>query len=101
MMDILLEFLMMIAILFGKHDMRGGKREGAGRKSGSIKEESFDDSMSFRCWKDMKKAVKKAAKQAGFSGYQVFFRYIVAEDVRRANKSLNADPESGADKSAV
>ena len=52
--------------------MRGGKREGAGRKTGSTKEESFDDSMSFRCWNDMKKAVIKAAKQAGFRGYQAF-----------------------------
>ena len=79
--------------------MRGGKREGAGRKTGSTKEESFDDSMSFRCWNDMKKAVIKAAKQAGFRGYQAFLRYIITEHLKRANKSLNTDPESGAETS--
>ena len=63
--------------------MRGGKREGAGRKSGSVKEESYDDQMSFRCRKDIKKAVKKAAKQSGFRGYQAFLRYVVAEHLKQ------------------
>ena len=54
--------------------MRGGKRipgdgKVLGRPQGSVKEESYDDQMSFRCWKDMKKMVSEGAKQAGHAGH--------------------------------
>ena len=80
--------------------MRGGKRipgdgKVLGRPQGSVKEESYDDQMSFRCWKDMKKMVIKAAKQAGFRGYQAFLRHVVEEYLRRANNGLHVTPEGG------
>lgn len=76
--------------------MRGGKRTpGAGkvigRPTGSVKEESFDDSMSFRCWKDMKTTIKRAAKAQGFYGYQALLRHIVAEWIKDSEQSHEPD----------
>ena len=63
--------------------MRGGKRDGAGRPTGSTKDGTKDVQVSFRCEPEFKKRIIRAAKLAGFQKYQKWLRALVASNILR------------------
>jgi hypothetical protein len=64
--------------------MRGGKREGAGRPTGSTKDGTKDVQVSFRCEPELKKHIIQAAKVAGFKSYQKWLRQLVEKTIDAA-----------------
>jgi uncharacterized protein (DUF1778 family) len=71
--------------------MRGGKREGAGRPTGSTKEITKETQVSFRCEPELKKRILQAAKMAGYRSYQKFLRALVQRSLDAGEQSLAAD----------
>ena len=63
--------------------MRGGKRDGAGRPTGSTKDGTKDVQVSFRCEPEFKKRIIHTAKLAGFQKYQKWLRALVASNILR------------------
>lgn len=77
--------------------MRGGKRQGAGRPTGSTKEATKEMQVSFRCEPEFKKRILQAAKMAGYRSYQKFLRWVVEKSLDAGEQSLARDPrERGA-----
>jgi uncharacterized protein (DUF1778 family) len=75
--------------------MRGGKRNGAGRPTGSTKEVTKETQVSFRCEPEFKKRILQAAKLAGFKSYQKFLRIVVEKVLQAGEQSLAHDQKDG------
>lgn len=71
--------------------MRGGKREGAGRPTGSTKDDTKDVQVSFRCEPELKKRILHAAKVAGYRSYQKFLRALVEKSLDAGEQPLAPD----------
>ena len=71
--------------------MRGGKRDGAGRPTGSTKDGTKDVQVSFRCEPEFKKRIIRAAKLAGFQKYQKWLRALVEKSLDAGEQAFAAD----------
>ena len=73
--------------------MRGGKRQGAGRPTGSTKDGTKDVQVSFRCAPEFKKRILQAAKMAGYRSYQKFLRVVFEKILQAGEQPLAGDTE--------
>lgn len=71
--------------------MRGGKRQGAGRPTGSTKKITKETQVSFRCEPEFKKCILQAAKLAGFKSYQKFLRFLTEKALMAGEQSFAPD----------
>jgi hypothetical protein len=76
--------------------MRGGKRDGAGRPTGSTKEVTKETQASFRCEPEFKKRILQAANLAGFRSYQKFLRLVVEKALMAGEQAHEPDANSAA-----